>query len=283
LTFNSGTKKKLISIAIVFLLVLSVTSGTTFAETTDGGTVSTVPSSSGITVSEASINETTNSEVDIAYNATAYVANGSVTQDDLGVRLSWAGGSSQVDVTNSEGTANLTIPADSIQGGEHVYTAVVTNLSSGEVIAPTFFGQAPLHVSSNVTVDSYSVSKTELNTSESFWINTTVTNTGPTTEDFTVAGYLQTSSVLGDTVVTVQPGETKSVNQSFDIPFAGEWDIQVNNETTTMVNVTDSGASGGSDSGSVEIVSASLVSDEVAAGGNFTVYQWDRESDDRLE
>ncbi|WP_159435712.1 PGF-CTERM sorting domain-containing protein [Halobaculum gomorrense] len=239
--------------------------------TTSGGTVSGIPSSTGVVAPDTVINGSTDSDIEIGYNVTAYIEDGSQTLSDLTLGVIWPNGWTSINLTESDGIITVTIPAGTVAGGEHVYSALVYNRSSGQVVGTTpAVDDGALTATTSVTIDSYTVSNTTVEPGEQFWVNTTLNNTGTNEDRFTVAVY-QFNQELANRTVSVGGGERRVINLSLTLDREGTSEIRVNQESATTVTVNDTTSADETTSAGIQVKSASVVSTEVPTGEQFSV------------
>lgn len=218
-----------------FLLVLSVlVAPPASGELVSGGTttVSAAGPSPAISVPDATIDDTSQSNVTIAYNASGNPVG------DVALYVSGPNGfSAYTDSTNppsnfdgqvvaNNGTLNLTIPAGTFGGGNVTLNA---NLLLSGTSAAT--DDATLSVESNATLAGYSLeSSAPVYPGENVTVNATLENPGATTEDFTVAAYYG-GRLNASKKVQVPPGGTHAeLNVSF--PYPSTFGVTVNDEST---------------------------------------------------
>lgn len=241
-----------IALVLSSLLLLSPVAGTVAtAELVNGGTVDdgSLETTQGVSLPNATIQGTSATEIEVAYNVSEYVANGTVAQDDLTLILSGPNTGQVTPLTNTSGTVNVTLPAGAVVGGTHTFSADVINNSTG---IPLLGDTAHFTDPSPVRVTEFTLSEQQVNKSEPVTVTATLNNTNQTVENFTVAVY-SGSWVKNATNVSVAAGATKQVPLNMTFDYNGTYSIAVNNHSTKTLTVgdgtigSDSDRTGGSD------------------------------------
>ena len=216
------------------LMIVLATPGVAGAVTLDGGTstVEDAGDAPGIYLNDTFVDDTTGSDVEVAYNVTGY-ANAS----DLAVRLRGPAGLlvSNTSLASTRGVANLTLPADAYGGGNFSVEAVVTNASTGTPLATD---TANLVVLSNASVTGFAPSSREVAPGERVNVTATAENFASGSDDVTVALY-EDGVPVNSSRVTVPGGGTTEV--TFELTWASEGThaLSVNNLPGETVNVTN--------------------------------------------
>lgn len=231
----------------VLLAVLMV--GSTFgsvpiaAKTTDGGTtsVSAAGGAPSIELANATINDSTDSTIQVAYNATGVVETNDTKITVFGPGYSARSNSTatynvESNVTAAEDVLNVTVPAGTFGGGNVTLAASMVNESTGETEARD---TAALSVTSPVDLDGYTVSATTTYPDETETVSTTLNNTADTSETYTLAVYGNSPYPRNSTQVTLTAGESRTIGLNVSFKDTGQYDIRVNDEPTTTVSVED--------------------------------------------
>lgn len=238
---QTSTRCRNAAVFFAVVMIISVVSGIPVtAETIDGGTttVSEAGSAPSIELSNATIDDDTESNIELAYNAT-----GTLNSDDIKIRVTgvdfyaFANGTDHFNInTNisaSEGVVNVTIPAGTFGGGQHTLDAALIEDSTGDFVA-TDTGN--ITTRSPIKLEEYTVSNTSVTVGENVTLSTTLNNTGDTAQEFTVAAY-DRQRPREDKRVNLSAGEVRTVDINTSFSSTGERYIRVNLEGETNVTV----------------------------------------------
>jgi len=243
---SSRTSLAVALAAVVLLASLAATPVSGVRQAGGDAAVSAGPAPT-INVTSTVIDDSTGSNVTVAYNAT-----GVVPTSDLKLQVSVDGylGSATDsthnrfyrNVTGTSGTMNVSVPAGAFGGGNLTMRAdlVDTAATTGNPIVAN--DTAPLTVTSPAYVSGYTNTSTDVVTGENVTLTPTVKNPdgSGTTVDYTVVAYTsagerkasnRTFSVANGTSVT------PALNVSFD--RAGTYHVRVNDESPVTVTVAD--------------------------------------------
>jgi PGF-CTERM protein len=215
------------------LAVILAMPGITGAVTLSGGTsrIDDASSPPDVVVSDAIVDDSSSSTVEVAYNVTGVVAS-----NDTVVRLQGPAGLSVSNgsLSASAGVATLTIPADVYGGGNLSVTATVANASTGTPLATD---SATLAVVSNATVSGFGLSSTDVTPGENVTVSAFAENFGSTAADVTVALY-EDGIPVDSTRVTVPGNGSEEVSFDRSYPSEGTHTLAVNTFPEETVNVT---------------------------------------------
>ncbi len=233
----TGHRRRGVAVVLTVILVVSAVGGVPLA-----AAAPTVPSDApavNVTAETQTPGETTN--VTAAYNVTGVVGG-----TDVGVNVSDHTGvlDSNTTVSTAEGRANLTLPAWAGGGARRVNVSVY-DTSTGDTAASnvTVVGS-----NTNVTVESYSVSKTTVDAGETFTVDATLNNTGSTQATYNATVYAADGSTaaLNRTEYTLTGDTTKQISLRVSYPRSyaeSSWNLTLNDEPSRSVWVNTPPAS----------------------------------------
>ncbi len=231
------------AISLVLLVLLSTISGVPVsAETLSNGTtsVANAGSSPSVEVSNATINDSTQSQIQLAYNATGEISNGDISLLVDGPGYYASANSTQkfrvnTTIDSSEGVVNLTIPQGTFGGGNHTLSASLINESTNRVIATD---TNRVEATTPIVLSEYSVSNTTVYPEENVTVSTVLNNTADTSQNFTVAVYSGSASLAYRTV-SVSAGSERTVELNVSFGQPGTYNISVNDEAKTEITGED--------------------------------------------
>lgn len=236
------TRRRSVAVFFVAVMIVSVVSGIPVtAETVDGGTttVSEAGSAPSIELSNATIDDDTDSNIGLAYNATD-----TSISDDIKIQVTGANVSAFANATHrenvnttidtSEGVVNVTIPADTFGGGQHTLSAALIQNSTGDLVTTD---TGDITAVSTVKLEEYTVSDRTVAIGENVTLSAKLNNTGETTQEFTLAAYNQ-SYAIATKRVNLSKGEVRTVDINTSFDGSGERYIRVNQEPETKITVS---------------------------------------------
>lgn len=210
------------------------------AERINGGTtsVSEAGAAPSIELSNATIDDDTDSNIGLAYNVTNTYDSGDVKIQITGTNVyAFANATDRQNINTtidtSEGVVNVTIPAGTFGGGQHTLNAALIDESTGDLVT-TDAGN--ITAVSPVKLEDYTVSNTTVAVDENVTLSTTLNNTGDTAQEFTVAAYNHQHPVES-TRVNLSAGEVRTVDINASFDSTGERYIRVNQEPETKITV----------------------------------------------
>ncbi|SFR42770.1 PGF-pre-PGF domain-containing protein [Halogeometricum limi] len=211
------------------------------------GPTPTVPGQSpGVNATTTTWDPGTDANVTVAYNVTGASDPANTTLwllNDSGFATDY-----DTDLTGDTGERNLTYGGGAAFGDTPVQAdgarRVWVRTYDQDESAFEAEGVAVVHTSSNVTVDSYSLSSTPVAPGVTTDLFVELNNTGETAETFRVAAYPETgdADALNSTVVSVPASSTQFVTLpvTFTEQYRGQTvNFTVNDEPTTTVAVND--------------------------------------------
>jgi len=197
----------------VFFSVIILGSGfganVALAETQTGGNTSTTDLTSppDIAISDAVINDTTNSTIDVAYALPDGTDPSAYTLTVEGVHQQY-----QKSNLTQSGTVSLEIPAGTIGGGSHYFTA---KLEDGSGYPPEATDTATVQTTSPVTIASTNIEEGPFYENENITATVVLNNTAATPQEYTLTlyeegqqrNYHSIEDHYVSKTVTVEPGE----------------------------------------------------------------------------
>ncbi|WP_137284630.1 PGF-CTERM sorting domain-containing protein [Halorussus salinisoli] len=221
----------------------SFTAGLALGKTTEGGTAD-VPESTGLNVPDTTIVGNSDSTIEIAYNASKYVEDGTVTQSDLAVNIAWPGGGEFQNLDSKKGTQTITVPADTITGGTHVLTGVLINASSGRLVGSDGYQDTgTLVAQTDLTVEGFTLSNSTITEGDSVTVTTTVDNPTTNTDSITLSVYNERGRSLASDSISVSGTTQEDVTLTPTFNYSGTYNIRVNGQpakTLTVESTDDS-------------------------------------------
>lgn len=232
-------ERKLSAVVLVTLLMLApMSAGVSLAVVTSGGNtaVEDVSTAPGVNAPNTTINDSSSSTVEVAYEL-----NDSVDVSDYTVKV--IGPDNLIaneTISGSSGTVTFDVKPDHIAGGNHTYTTKLVNNSASEHGRTDARDTARLTVESPVEMEGYTVDNKTTYVGSNLTATATVNNTGTSDEEYTVALYDAEKGRVyyaAEKTITVAAGERTNVtlNKSWDYQFSGP--ITVNRQPSTDVTV----------------------------------------------
>jgi len=211
---------KLLAIALAGLMitqVLAFVPSAALGATTSGGNTSVnnlAGNAPTADLPDATINDSTNSTIEVAYNAT-----GKVSKGDLRVEFYRPNGSTidSVDPSNLKDTKTLTIPAGTFGGGAVRVHVNLMNKSDHTAFFDYQTDTAVISTESPVILENYTLSSNSVSTGENLTVTVTLNNTDQSSArdyylvlyDFAHPQFIQHKSHNISKMVTVSPGATE--------------------------------------------------------------------------
>lgn len=242
----------------------------TTAKTVSGGNVasSEVPTETGTVVPPTTIDGTTESTVEVGYNAEELIANGKVTQDELTVRLKVGMFTTTKPVSSQKGVVSFNLPADLFKGGNYRASAKMTN--GKKHLDKESWGESTATVTerTNVAVTDYTLTENTVYKGGNVGFEVTLNNPGDSSDTIELGVYQKSSNrdgamfltpdASGNVLeqVTVGAGNTKTVTLTRSFDNLGTKDVAVNARQSKQLTVENP----------LEVVDYTLLTDTAAIG-----------------
>jgi len=248
-------------VVVTVLVFSAVVPPGALAKTTNGGqtAAANVSASPGVHLPDATINDSTDSTVQVAYELPDGADPGNYSLSVSGPNSYYAqSGTSSFNgsVDSQNGTLEFTILSDTFYGGNHSLRASLVNTAAGESTTDT----NNLTVTSPVTVANTSVESDVVYTNEQVNATATLSNPSGTAENYTVALYSQRGRALDSAVVEVPANGEVNTTVSTSYSYRGTNYPRVNDAPNASVVVEPS----------IQLVGSNLSTTDTYVGENVT-------------
>jgi hypothetical protein len=224
--------------AIVFGCLLAFClagTGTVYSQTTGGGsaTLGDVGDAPAIDVPSATVNDTSDSRIEIAFNATGI---SSPRVKLVAPNFTWS-----QSVSQSAGTVNLTIPEGTFGGGDLRFRAELLSGSGDRTPLATDRSQLSVHTAVNVS--GATLERSAIRAGDNASVEVTLKNQGEEVDRITVAVYRKNSSETAYSLwtyrqVSVGAGSTRTVVVNATASTPGTDEISVGTTAVGTLDVT---------------------------------------------